>query len=122
MDCAPPIASGRIFALCGRNLTRWGPDRAVSRSRRKLQPESRAHANRALHMHLARMFLHDAIADREAQPGALVLALARLGLGGEERIEDAMQMFRLNASAEILHHDGDVSRRLLRGNPNPRVD
>src|ERR1019366_9689044 len=83
----------------------------------KLHPERRTHANLALHMHLAAVLLHDAVAYGQAKPGALVLAIARLGLGGKERVEDAMQVLLLDPSAEVLDHHPDVSPRLLRRNP-----
>ena len=54
------------------------------------------------------MLLDDAVAHRKAQPGA-----AAGGLGGEERIEDAMQMFGRNARAGVgdFHFDRAVLRR-----------
>src|SRR6266702_7384422 len=113
MDSAPGVASGRILALRCRQRSRGCPGCAVSASQRKLQPKRSSHSNRALHMHLARMLLHDAIANRQAKSSAFVLAIAWLGLGGEERIEDAMQMFRLDPSAKVLHYHGDEARRLL---------
>ena len=101
MDCAPGIARSRVFALPRNSrpscASRPSPGTPAGTSCRR-RPGS--------HVHLATVLLHDAVADREAEPGALVLAVARLGFGGEERVVDAVQMLRLDASAEVLHDRG----------------
>ena len=52
------------------------------------------------------MLLNDAVGDRQAQSGALALSFARRGLGGEERVVDALDMFLRNAGAGV----GDAPR------------
>ena len=51
------------------------------------------------------MLLHDAVADGEAEAGALVLALLRFALGGEEGIVDAVEVLSLDACAGVLNTD-----------------
>ncbi len=107
-SCASPAIDGRRVIACPMP--------------RKLQPERGAHADLALHMDLAGVFLHDAVAHRQAQPGALVLPSLRLGLGGKERVEDAMQVIAFDACAEVLHHaPSTLSASLLRRNPSSRA-
>ncbi len=73
---------------------------------REIQIEGCALAGLALHPNLARMLLNDAVGHRQAQAGALALAFSRRGLGGEERIVDALDVFLRNAGAGV----GDAPR------------
>ena len=58
-----------------------------------------------LHGHLAAMFLHDAVDDRETQSGAYAHRL-----GGEEGIENARGNLRRNPRAIIAHLEGHPPR------------
>ena len=57
---------------------------------RQADTEGRAHARRAFHLDRAVMFLHDAVGQRQSQPGALAHRL-----GGEERVENAGEVLGL---------------------------
>ena len=59
---------------------------------REFQPERSALARRRAHVNLSRVLLDNAVADRKTQPGA-----PAGGLGGEEWIENAMEMLGRNA-------------------------
>src|SRR5207245_10184519 len=54
------------------------------------------------------MFFDDAVADRESQAGA-----ATCGFGGEEGVEDAREIFALDAEARVGDFDFDVA--VIRG-------
>ena len=58
-----------------------------------------AGADGAFHMDLAGVLLNDAVRDGEAQAGAALVA--RLCLGGEEGIVDALQMLGRDAGAGV---------------------
>ena len=63
---------------------------------------------RGAHVDFPGVFFDDAVAHGEAQAGA-----AAGGFGGEERIEDAVQIFARNADAGVgdFHFHGAVVRR-----------
>ena len=64
----------------------------------KIKSECCARAGLALHANLAGVLLDDAVGDGEAQAGAAALAFLRRGLGGEERIVDALNVLRRDAA------------------------
>src|SRR5208282_4532633 len=68
----------------------------------ELQAEGCALARRRAHVHFARVLLDDAVAHRKAESGA-----PSGGLGCEEWIEDAMDMFRRNARSGVDDFDFD---------------
>src|SRR5579871_825330 len=88
---------------------------------REFKPEDSAGTYRAVNLHGASMLLHDAIAYGKAETCALVLAISRLGLGGEEWIEDTLQVFRRDASAEILYEEDDTADGFAGGDADARV-
>src|SRR5579863_5544709 len=66
---------------------------------RKLKMKGCAGAYRALHVDFARVFLDDAIGHGEAEPRAPLVSWQGSGLGGEERIVDALHVLRRDARA-----------------------
>src|ERR1700722_8917070 len=84
--------------LC-RCRRRIGDQSGASTRGGELELEGGTYAGLAFDVNLAGMLLHDAVADGEAQACAFVLALLRLGLGGKERVVDAMEMLALDAGA-----------------------
>src|SRR6266581_434042 len=60
-------------------------------------------------MNLARVFLNDSVGDGQAQARSASLTWARRGLSGEERIVDALQVFRCNARAGIRNEGFNVA-------------
>ena len=75
----------------------------------ELKLEGSADTELALDVNLSGVLLHDAVADGESEAGAFVLALLRLGLGGEEGIVDAVEMLALDAAAGVLDADHDAA-------------
>src|ERR1700733_6804844 len=75
----------------------------------ELQLEGSADADFAFDMDLAGVFLHDAVADGEAEPGAFVLSFLGLGLGGEKGIVDAVEVLLLDAITGVLNADHDAT-------------
>src|ERR1035438_1592657 len=71
--------------------------------------EGCAGADRALDMNLARVFLNDAIGDRQTKPCAAPVSGLGSGLGGEERVIDAFQVLRRNAGTGVAHLGLDVA-------------
>ena len=65
--------------------------------RRQINSHRRAHTLLARHRHAAAVVRHDAVGQRQAE------AAMRLALGGEERLENARQNFRVNSLA-VVHH------------------
>ena len=55
-------------------------------------------------LEIAAVHLDDAVADGQAQPGALPLFL-----GGEEGLEDLLQVLRRDARAVVGHRDGHLA-------------
>src|SRR5260370_17470822 len=84
--------------------------------RRELEVKGCAFARRGAHINLSGMFLDNSIAHRKAEARATAI-----GLGGEKRIEDAVDVLSSNASACIrdLDLDGSVSRRGADFDPSP---
>ena len=70
---------------------------------REIQIERSALARLALDSNLARMFLNNAVGNRQAEARAFALSLARRGLGGKERIVNALDVFLGDARAGIGH-------------------
>ena len=60
--------------------------------------ERSAFAGRGAYINLSGMFLDDAVTYRETETGA-----AATGLGGKERVKDAMDVFARYAGARIGH-------------------
>ena len=58
-----------------------------------------AGADGALDMNLAGVFLDDAVGDGKAQPDAAAVAGPGRGLGGEEGIVDALEVFGSDAAS-----------------------
>ena len=93
--------------------------------RRGTQLEGGTDTEFAFDVNLSGVFLHDAIADCQTEAGAFVLALLRLGLGGEKGIVDAVEMLALDSAAGVLdayeYATGGVEvamRRVALGVPN----
>src|SRR5215472_5967342 len=63
---------------------------------REFKVEGCAHALLALHLDLSRVLLDDAVGHRKTETGATALSLAARGLGGEERIVDAVNVLLRN--------------------------
>src|SRR5882757_200751 len=84
----------------------------------ELQLEGSANAELALDVDLAGMLLHNSVADGKSEACALVSAVLRLGLGGKERIVDAVEMFSLDAASGVLdayqHTSSTVEGRNLK--------
>src|SRR5205085_880131 len=74
-------------------------DNHVSRSARRRQPhhEARATDRRRADLDAALVLLDDVAHDRQAEPGALAV-----GLGGEERLEDALAILGRDARPGVL--------------------
>src|ERR1035438_4531328 len=70
--------------------------------------EGCALARRAFHVDFASVFLDDSVSHRQTQPGSAGVAGLGLGLGGEEGIVDAMNVFLGNAASGVCHRDADV--------------
>src|SRR5580700_3228091 len=68
----------------------------------KLNVKGCTGADRALHVNFSGVLLDDAVADREAQTGATLVA--RDVLGGEEGIVDALEVLGRDAGAGIGNH------------------
>src|ERR1035438_632022 len=66
----------------------------------KIQGEGGAFARAALHADIARVFLDDAVGDREPKTGTAVLPFRGRGLGSEKWIVDAVNVFLRNRSEE----------------------
>src|SRR5579864_29274 len=78
----------------------------------KLQVERGAFPRAAFHGDFARMFLNDAVGDREPQAGAAGLAVARRILGGEEGVVNAVNVLLGDALAGVADghiHPGPVA-------------
>src|SRR5205823_12369507 len=76
----------------------------VLRGRRQLDHEPRASQVRVLEPDFSSDFGHHALADREAEAGALVGALR-----GEKRIEDAAPDLSWDARSRVVHRQSDPS-------------
>ena len=61
--------------------------------------KGRAGADGALDMNLAGVLLDDAVGDGKAKTGAAAVSRPGRGLGGEERIVDALEMLGSDAGA-----------------------
>ena len=81
----------------------------VCRHSGDFEPEGGAGAGRAFHLDAAAVLLQNAVADGEAEPGAFVLAGLGVGLGGEEGVEDAVQVVGFNAAAGVRNLDDDLA-------------
>src|SRR5580692_12370838 len=68
---------------------------------REIQGEGGAFARAALHANVARVFLDDAVGDREPKTGAAILAFGGCGLGSEKWIVDALNVFLCDTRAGI---------------------
>src|SRR6516165_8036643 len=64
---------------------------------RKLKVECCAGSDGAFDVNFARVLLNDPVGDRQAESRSASLPRPRSSLGGEERIVDALEMFRRNA-------------------------
>src|SRR4051812_42704807 len=73
---------------------------------REIEMELGAGAGLTLNPDLASVLLDDAVGDRQAESGAAAFARAVGGLGGEERIVDAGDVFGRDAASAI--NNGDV--------------
>ncbi len=73
--------------------------------RRQINPHRRARARLARNRHAAAVVRHDAVNQRQAE------AAMRLALGGEKRLENPRQHFRVNALAVVRDLHADVSAR-----------
>src|ERR1035441_4804982 len=71
------------------------------RYQREIQGEGGAFARAALHADIARVFLDDAVGDRESKTGSAILALRGRRLGREKWIVDALNVFFCNARAGV---------------------
>ena len=71
--------------------------------------EGCAGADGALDMNLAGVLLNDAVGNGKAKAGAAPLAWSGRGLGGEERIVDALEMFGRDAGAGVGDHGFDMA-------------
>ena len=63
--------------------------------------EGCAGADGALDVNLAGVLLNDAVGDGEAEAGAALVARLGRGLGGEERIVDALEVLGRDAGAGV---------------------
>src|SRR5690242_5840183 len=72
--------------------------------RGELHVERSALSGRGPHVNLSRVFLDDSVAYRETKARA-----PAVGLGGEERIEDAVNVFARNSCAGIRDFDFDAA-------------
>src|SRR6266849_7053054 len=73
----------------------------------KIQCECRSGTGMTFHANFAGVFLNDAVGHREAEASSAVLSLAGCGLGGEERIVDALDMFRCDSRSSVGDADGN---------------
>src|SRR5882724_12955729 len=80
-------------------------------SSREFQPEGRAFIRSGADVNLPGMFLNDAVTYRKSQARA-----ATRGFRGEERIEDAVQIFTRNPRTCIGNFDFDGA--VIRGSAN----
>jgi hypothetical protein len=71
---------------------------------RELDVERSAFAGRRAHINLSSMLLDNPVTYRETEAGA-----AATGLGGEERVKDAMDVFAGYAGAGIRYFDFDAA-------------
>src|SRR5438876_4616781 len=76
--------------------------------RGELHVERSALPGRRAHVNLSRVLLDDAVADRQAEPGA-----AAVRFGGEKRIKNAVDILAGNSRAGIRDFDFDAA--ILRG-------
>ena len=67
-----------------------------------------AGADCALDMNFAGVLLNDAVGNRESEPGAAPVAGPGGGLGGEERIVDALEVLGSDAAAGVGDKRGDM--------------
>ena len=107
----------RAAAACRR--TRAGPAPAASPTGASMVKRERRAVARpvALGPHRAAHQLGEALADREAQPGAAVLARGRR-IGLAERLEQPADGLGGQADAGVAHRERELRRRCL---PAPRV-
>src|SRR6185369_10726997 len=80
---------------------------------RQDDPEGRPGSRLAFDLDAAAMGGHDAVADREAQPGARANVL-----GGKERIENSAKNVGLDPATVIADRDDDVIAIRPRGYPD----
>src|SRR5437660_4980051 len=73
----------------------------------KIQCECSSGTGMTFHANLAGVFLNDAVGHRQTQASSAVLSLARSGFGGEERIVNALNMFRSDARTSVGDADGN---------------
>src|SRR5271163_1528942 len=74
---------------------------------REVQSEGGAFARAALHADVARVFLDDAVSDRESKTGAATLTFRRRCLGRKKWIVDAVNVFLRDARAGVGNADAD---------------
>src|SRR6266550_6496132 len=83
----------------------------------ELQLEGGANAEFTLDVDLARMLLHDSIADGKSEASALMRSVLRFGLRRKEGVVDAVEMFPFDAASRVLdaneHTSGSVEGRNL---------
>src|SRR5690349_22885209 len=115
------VTAWRMAASSSTN--RMGPDsgmdcnlgrRATTPMARQLDSQFGAAPGQVSGMYLAAKILHDAIRDREPEAKPLTQSL-----GGEERIEDLVDLVGRNAGPVVRHFDQDMVFRCLRRNGDP---
>src|ERR1700730_212412 len=94
-----------------------GSDCRTCAGRWELQLEGSAYTELALDVYLPGMLLHDSVADGKSEAGAFGRPIHWLGLGGEEGVVDAVEMFPFDAASGVLdtyqHTSGSVESRNL---------
>src|SRR5262245_2462709 len=78
--------------------------------------EGRALVGKAADLNRAAVFLYDAVAQTQTQPGTFAGFF-----GGGEWVEDAVEVFRRNAGAVVADGNFGVRRRRARCDTNPAV-
>src|SRR5215469_10151056 len=91
-----PIPAGSFTDPLGCEITA-ASDMDCLPGQREVKREGCAFSGTAVDTNLPRMFLNDAVCHREPQPGAARLSFFLAGLGGEEGIINAMNVFLGNA-------------------------
>src|SRR5205823_1763033 len=117
---SPFSASSIAFSS---STTRMRPCISAPRRHRQRDLELGPAADLARHLDRALVRLDDLLRDRHAEPGAALL-------GGEERVEDAVELLGRDAAAVVAHPDGGEAVAVLDeqvdapslGNRRERVD
>lgn len=94
-DGLATTSTGMVSTASTTSSTSW--------ARGRLEPDSRALANLAVDLGMAKRLLDEPIDHRKPQAGALPL-----GFGGEERLEDLGEDFRPHARLGIGHAKHDL--------------